>query len=161
MRTQCQPIGTMRQSRRQGAVLPWGCPRWVPPTPSPSPCSLQEDLAGQRGSDIIPRKRESSDMCDGSGANTIQLVQPPHGTHPVPRCPHGGDPHCCSWWGQDSAHPCCWGGAGGAATGGTGITGRAPAAVGHPGVTPKKKGWVRVQAPTALQKMHIKNSMRF
>lgn len=26
-------------------------------------------------------------MCDGSGANATQLVQPPHGTRPVPSSP--------------------------------------------------------------------------
>lgn len=31
-------------------------------SPSPSPCSLQGDLAEQHGSDIIPRKRESFDV---------------------------------------------------------------------------------------------------
>lgn len=45
-------------------VSPLGAPhpQLCDASPSPFPCSLQEDLAEQRSSDIIPRKRESSDV---------------------------------------------------------------------------------------------------
>lgn len=95
MRTRCQPLpaGSMRQSRRQGAVLPWGCPRWVPPTPSsvlPPPAHLPARCRGiWRSSTALTSSQGKgrAPTCDGSGANATQLVQPPHGTRPVPSSP--------------------------------------------------------------------------
>lgn len=45
-------------------VSPLGAlhPQLCDASPSPFPCSLQGDLVEQHGSDIIPRKRESSDV---------------------------------------------------------------------------------------------------